>query len=40
MGWAWHVARMGERWKDNIKIVLQEVRWGHGLDFLAQNGER
>jgi len=20
------------RWKDNIKIDLQEVEWGHGLD--------
>ena len=20
------------RWKDNIKMDLQEVEWGHGLD--------
>jgi hypothetical protein len=20
------------RWEDNIKMDLQEVRWGHGLD--------
>jgi len=20
------------RWEDNIKMVLQEVGWGHGLD--------
>ena len=20
------------RWEDNIKVELQEVRWGHGLD--------
>jgi hypothetical protein len=20
------------RWEDNIKINLQKVRWGHGLD--------
>jgi hypothetical protein len=20
------------RWEDNLKVELQEVRWGHGLD--------
>jgi hypothetical protein len=35
------MARRGDRrWEDNIKIDLQEVRWGHGLDFLAHNRER
>jgi len=22
----------GRRWKDNVKMDLQEVGWGHGLD--------
>jgi hypothetical protein len=22
----------GHRWEDNIKMGLQEVGWGHGLD--------
>ena len=49
IGWAGHAARMGtpERkwplgrprrvWKDNIKIDLQEVGWGNGLNHLSQN---
>jgi hypothetical protein len=41
MRWVWHMARMGDRrWEDNIKMDLQEVRWGKGLDFLAHNRER
>jgi hypothetical protein len=24
--------RPQRRWEDNIKIGLQDVRWGHGLD--------
>jgi hypothetical protein len=24
--------RSRRRWEDNIKMDLQEVRWGHGLD--------
>jgi len=55
MGWAGHVACMGERrgayrvlvgkhegkrplsrprrtWEDNIKMAVQKVGWGHGLD--------
>jgi hypothetical protein len=26
------LGRPRRRWKDNIKIDLQEVGWGHGLD--------
>ena len=26
------LARPRRRWEDNIKMDLQEVRWGHGLD--------
>jgi hypothetical protein len=60
MGWAGHVARMGEgrgaytvwveqcertrsfgrqrnTWGDNIKKDLQEVRWGHELNEMAQD---
>jgi hypothetical protein len=25
--------RPRRRWEDNIKIDLQELRWGHGLDW-------
>jgi len=24
--------RSRRRWEDNIKMYLQDVRWGHGLD--------
>jgi hypothetical protein len=24
--------RLGHRWDNNIKISLQEIGWGHGLD--------
>jgi hypothetical protein len=27
-----HLKDVGVRWEDNIKFVLQEVGWGHGLD--------
>ena len=27
------------RWEDNIKMDLQEVGWGHGLDF-SGSGEK
>ena len=27
------VGRLRRRWEDNIKTDLQEVGWGHGLDF-------
>jgi len=27
------LARPMHRWEDNIKMDLQEVEWGHGLDF-------
>jgi len=26
------LVRTWQRWENNIKIDLQEVRWGHGLD--------
>jgi hypothetical protein len=26
------IGRRRRRWDDNIKIVLREVVWGHGLD--------
>jgi hypothetical protein len=26
------LGRPRRRWKDNIKVDLQEVGWGHGLD--------
>jgi hypothetical protein len=26
------LGRPRRRWEDNIKMDLQEVRWGHGLD--------
>jgi len=26
------LGRPRRRWKDNIKMNLQEVGWGHGLD--------
>jgi hypothetical protein len=26
------LVRPRRRWEDNIKMDLQEVRWGHGLD--------
>jgi len=26
------LGRPRRRWDDNIKMDLQEVRWGHGLD--------
>jgi hypothetical protein len=26
------LGRLKRRWEDNIKMDLQEVRWGHGLD--------
>jgi len=26
------LGRPRRRWEDNIKMNLQEVRWGHGLD--------
>ena len=29
------LGKTGRRWKDNIKINLKEVRWGHGLDLSA-----
>ena len=28
------------RWKDNIKMYVQEVKWGHELDELAQDRDR
>jgi len=28
------------RWKDNIKMYVQEVKWGHELEDLAQNTDR
>jgi len=28
------------RWKDNIKMYVQEVKWGQVLDNLADNTER
>jgi hypothetical protein len=31
------LGRPWRRWKDNIKMNLQEVEWGHGL---AQNSGR
>jgi hypothetical protein len=32
--------RSRHRWKDNIKIELQEVRWGIDWIDLAQDGDR
>ena len=26
------IGRPRREWEDNIKINLQEIRWGHGLD--------
>jgi hypothetical protein len=26
------LGRPRRRWEDNIKMDLQEVRWGHGMD--------
>jgi hypothetical protein len=26
-------ARLGHRWENSIKLDLQEVGWGHGLDW-------
>jgi hypothetical protein len=28
--------RRSRRWKDNIKMYFQEMRWGHGLIDMAQ----
>jgi hypothetical protein len=28
----WPLGRPRRRWEDNIKIYVQEVGWGHGLD--------
>jgi hypothetical protein len=28
----WPPARPRHRWEDNIKMALQKVGWGHGLD--------
>ena len=33
------LGRTRRRWEDNIKMDLQEVGWGHGLD-LAQHKAR
>jgi hypothetical protein len=30
--WKRPLGRPRRRWKDNIKMALQEVGWGHGLD--------
>ena len=27
------LGRLRRRWEDNIKMDLQEVGWGHGLDW-------
>jgi hypothetical protein len=32
--------RPKRRWEDNIKMVLQDVGWGHGLIELAQGRDR
>jgi hypothetical protein len=32
--WAWH------RWKDNIKMDLQEVGWGGGMDWIDMAQDR
>ena len=36
------LGRHSSRWEDNIKTNLQEVGWGHGLDWidLAQDRDR
>jgi hypothetical protein len=31
------LGRPRHRWEDNIKMDLQQVGWGHGLDQLAQD---
>jgi hypothetical protein len=34
------LGRPRRRWEDNIKMVLQEVRWGMYWIYLAQDRER
>jgi len=31
------LGRPRRRWKDNTKLDLQEIGWGHELDYLAKN---
>jgi len=31
------VGKPRRRWEDYIKIILQEVGWGHGLERLSQD---
>ena len=33
----WSLGSPRRRWKDNIRMDLQEVGWGNGLIYLSQN---